>query len=203
MEKKLAKIFSYLFHPLLMPTYTMLVLLNLHAYFAMIIPEQAKWRLIGIVFLVTFVFPAILSYFFLRTGIIHSFEMRSRQERVFPLLITAIFFYLNYYLINGVEISPVFAYFAIGATSLVIVTLLINFFWKISMHMIGMGALFGTLLGVSLAFYVSIPSLIFASVIVAGLTGFARLRLTAHDPSQVYTGFLAGTVVMLAFFLAI
>ena len=203
MEKILARIFSYIFHPLLVPTYTMAILLNMQAYFALIIPEEAKWRLIGIVFLVTFVFPGILSYFFLRTGIINSFEMETRQERVFPLLITAIFFYLNYYLINGVEISPVYAYFAIGATSLVIVTLLINFFWKISMHMVAMGALFGTLLGISLALYVSIPKLIFASVIIAGLTGFARLKLSAHDPAQIYTGFLTGAIVMLVFFLAV
>lgn len=201
MERAAARIISYVFHPLLMPTYAIYILLNIHTYFAMIIPEEVKWKLLGMIFLVTFIFPLIMSYLFLRVKVIKSIEMKSQEERVFPLIVTAMFFYLNYYLLNDLDISPLYSFFAIGATGLVVVTLIINFFWKISMHMIALGGLFGTLLGISLEFYANIPLLIFASIFVGGLTGFARLRLTAHAPAQIYTGFLSGAILMLALFL--
>ncbi len=203
MERKIASIISHVFHPLLMPTYLMAVLLNLHTYFALVIPFEAKWRLLLLIFAITFAFPLLLTYLMLRIRMIRSFEMRSREERVFPLITTVIFFYLAYHLIKGVNISPVYSYFAIGATLIAVITLILNFFWKISIHMLGQGAVFGTLLGISLTFYVNIPGLLFLSIIIAGITGYARLKLEAHKPLEVYTGFLGGAIIMLILFLMI
>ncbi|MCF8230029.1 MAG: hypothetical protein K9G58_16110 [Bacteroidales bacterium] len=201
MERTTAKIISYLFHPLLMPTYVMAILLNIHAYFALVIPQEAKWRIIFLVFAITFVFPVLITYLMIRIRLIRSFEMHSREERVLPLITTVVFFYLAYYLIKEVNISPLYSYFAIGATFVAVITLILNFFWKISIHMMGMGAVFGTLLGLSLTFYISIPNLIFLSLLIAGLTGFARLKLQAHKPPEIYIGFLSSAVIMLLLFL--
>ncbi|MDZ7742292.1 MAG: hypothetical protein U5Q03_11200 [Bacteroidota bacterium] len=203
MEKKIASIISHIFHPLLMPTYLMAVLLNLHTYFALVIPSEAKWRILLLIFAITFAFPLLLTYLMLRIRMIRSFEMRSREERVFPLITTVIFFYLAYYLIKEVNISPVYSYFSIGATLVAVIALILNFFWKISIHMLGQGAVFGTLLGISLTFFVNIPGLLFFSVVIAGITGYARLKLQAHKPLQVYAGFLGGAIIMLVLFLLI
>lgn len=203
MEKKIASIISHIFHPLLMPTYLMAVLLNLHTYFALVIPSEAKWRILLLIFAITFAFPLLLTYLMLRIRMIRSFEMRSREERVFPLITTVIFFYLAYYLIKEVNISPVYSYFSIGATLVAVIALILNFFWKISIHMLGQGAVFGTLLGISLTFFVNIPGLLFFSVVIAGITGYARLKLEAHKPLQVYAGFLGGAIIMLVLFLLI
>lgn len=203
MENKIARFLSILFHPLLMPTYAMILLLNLQVYFAMVIPDSGKWRLIGMVFLLTFVFPTIMSLFFIRLKIIKSLEMRTREERVFPFIMTGLFFYLTYFLFKSLNISPVYTYFVIGATFLVVLALIINFFWKISIHMMAIGGMFGTFLGVSLVFFVSLPATIISLVAVAGLTGYARLKLDTHSPAQVYSGFLIGAIVMLGLFLLV
>ncbi|MCK4288907.1 MAG: hypothetical protein KAW86_06865, partial [Bacteroidales bacterium] len=90
-----------------------------------------------------------------------------------------------------------------GATFLLIITLIINFFWKISIHMIGIGGMLGTLIGLSFLWMIDIPFLIILLILCSGITGFARLKLNAHNPAQVYTGFVIGTSFMLLLFLVI
>lgn len=203
METKLAKTISYIFHPLLMPTYALIILFNLHAYFALLIPQIAKWQIIGLVFIITFFLPAFFIFLLLKKGVIKSFYMHTREERVFPFIITAIFYFLAYYLFRQIQIAPLFYFFILGSTLLIITTLFINFFWKISIHMIAIGGLLGTLLGISFVFNVNIPFLIFLVILCSGLIGFSRIKLNSHNPPQVYAGFLTGVFVMLLLFLLI
>lgn len=203
MEIKVSKILSVVFHPLLIPTYTLLIIFNLNVFFSMIIPQLAKWQILGMVFLITFLFPLFMMILFQRIGIIKSLYMKTKEERTLPYLMTIIFYYLASYLLKQLQISPIFYYFILGATFLIIITLIINFFWKISIHMIGIGGMLGTLIGLSFLWMIDIPFLIILLVLCSGITGFARLKLNAHNPAQVYTGFVIGTSFMLLLFLVI
>ncbi len=203
MEIKVSKILSVVFHPLLIPTYTLLIIFNLNVFFSMIIPQLAKWQILGMVFLITFLFPLFMMILFQRIGIIKSLYMKTKEERTLPYLMTIIFYYLASYLLKQLQISPIFYYFILGATFLIIITLIINFFWKISIHMIGIGGMLGTLIGLSFLWMIDIPFLIILLILCSGITGFARLKLNAHNPAQVYTGFVIGTSFMLLLFLVI
>lgn len=203
METKIAKILSLVFFPLLIPTYTLLIIFNINVYFSMIIPQLAKLQILGMVFLITFIFPLFMMILFQRIGIIKSLYMKTKEERTLPYLMTIIFYYLASYLLKQLQISPIFYYFILGATFLIIITLIINFFWKISIHMIGIGGMLGTLMGLSFLWMIDIPFLIILLVLCSGITGFARLKLNAHNPAQVYSGFLLGTSFMLFLFLII
>jgi hypothetical protein len=203
MEIKVSKILSVVFHPLLIPTYTLLIIFNLNVFFSMIIPQLAKWQILGMIFLITFLFPLFMMILFQRIGIIKSLYMKTKEERTLPYLMTIIFYYLASYLLKQLQISPIFYYFILGATFLIILTLIINFFWKISIHMIGIGGMLGTLMGLSFLWMIDIPFLIILLVLCSGITGFARLKLNAHNPAQVYSGFLLGTSFMLFLFLVI
>lgn len=203
METKIAKILSLVFFPLLIPTYTLLIIFNINVYFSMIIPQLAKLQILGMVFLITFIFPLFMMILFQRIGIIKSLYMKTKEERTLPYLMTIIFYYLASYLLKQLQISPIFYYFILGATFLIIITLIINFFWKISIHMIGIGGMLGTLMGLSFLWMIDIPFLIILLVLCSGVTGFARLKLNAHNPAQIYSGFLLGTSFMLFLFLVI
>ncbi len=198
MERYIAKTISVLFHPLLIPTYTMLIMFNLDVYFSMLIPDPAKWRLLILIFSLTFLLPSFITVILLKRKVIGSLEMKNRDERVFPILITALFFYLTYFLFKKLELAAVFNYFALGATLLVIIALLINFFYKISIHMLALGGMFGSLTGISFIFLIDLPILLILIIFISGITGYARLRLGHHKPSQVYTGFLSGALVMIS-----
>jgi hypothetical protein len=196
MESRLAKTISYIFHPLLIPTYAYIILLHLKVYFSMIIPSPQKWLIISLIFITTFLFPTIISLFMVRRGLARSMEMHGREERTFPYMITVIFFYLTFYLLRQIQISPVFYYFMAGATLLVILVLVINLFWKISGHMISIGSMAGAIIGLSLLLSINLVPLIIAVILVSGIIAYARLRLNAHQPAQVYAGFFLGLGVM-------
>jgi hypothetical protein len=68
--------------------------------------------------------------------------------------------------------------------------------------MIGAGALTGALLGLSLDLSLDITGLIVSVILLAGLTGSARLKINSQ-PSEIYSGFLVGITVMFILFIMI
>ncbi len=197
MQTKIAKIISYLFHPLLIPTYAFVLLFSIKAYFSLIIPTEGKLRILLLIFIVTFVFPVMVILFFKSRNMIKSLYQLSRQERKFPYITTIIFYFFAYYLLKNVQISPIFHFFTFGATVLSMTAFVINFFWKISIHMIAIGGVIGMLIGLSFTGILGSPFWIYVAVFVAGLIGFARLQLKAHSQLQVYAGFFLGVFGMI------
>ncbi|MBU1014561.1 MAG: hypothetical protein KKG99_16300 [Bacteroidetes bacterium] len=197
MQSKIAKIISYLFHPLLMPTYAFLALFSIKAYFSLIIPIEGKIRILLLIFIVTFVFPVMVILFFRSTNVIKSLYQLSRYERKLPYVTTIAFYLMAYYLLKNVQISPIFHYFTFGATVLSMALFVINFFWKISAHMIAIGGISGMLLGLTFTGIVGNPYLVVISVFIAGIIGFARLQLKANTHAQVYSGFILGVLGMI------
>lgn len=88
----------------------------------------------------------------------------------------------------------------LGATLLVVSVLLINLFWKISAHMVAIGGLCGMMIATSYRLQINLHPVLISLFIIAGLIAFSRLKLNAHDPSQVYFGFLLGAFVPLLLF---
>jgi membrane-associated phospholipid phosphatase len=200
MEVRLAKIISIVLQPLLIPSYTLLVIFNLNNYIALIIPPQYRQIILGIVVVTTFLFPALFILILYRRRIIKTLHMDQREERIIPLLITAIFFFLAYNLIRRIQLDEIYLRLFLGSFISVVSALIISLFWKISMHMMGVGGLVGALIGVSQVIPVDLAFWVMIAVFLSGLTGFARLKLKAHTPMQVYAGFLGGILVMLLVF---
>ena len=84
---------------------------------------------------------------------------------------------------------------------LVLISLLVNYLTKISIHMVAMGGIFGTFAGLANGFHYDLWLILFILALASGLTGFARLKLNAHTEAQVYTGFAVGVFVMMGLFL--
>lgn len=197
MQTKLAKVISYLFHPLLIPTYAFFILFSVNAYFSLIIPYPSKVRILLLIFIITFVFPVLTILFFRSRKMISSLQMSDRKERIYPFIITGVFFSLAFYFINGIQISPLYKYFALGSAILLIVAFLINFLWKISIHMIAIGGFTGMILGLSLFSIINNILLLYGCIFISGLIGFARLKLDAHTNAQIYAGYFLGVSGML------
>lgn len=201
MEDKVAKIISIILFPLFLPAYAILILFYYNNFNAFQIPLNAKFMVFTIIFITTCIFPILFFYMMKKRGMIKSIQMETREERVFPLIITTIFFFMAYYMLKDIEVLGLFLYFLIGSSALLIIALLINFITKISIHMIGVGGMTGALIGLSLRMNADIVFLILISILLSGLTGYARLKLKAHNQAQIYGGFVCGLFVMLAIFL--
>ena len=196
METKIARGISYIFHPLLIPSYTLLLLLNLDIFISHPVPVSYKKILMGIVLLTTFIFPLFFTWFLYRLRVVSSFFLGNKEERIYPILTVSVFYYVTYYLLRGTHISTIFSYYMLGATLLAILTLIINFYRKISLHMIGAGSVTGLFLGLSLNFGINFNAELLSCIMLAGMIGFARLKSNSHDPAEIYSGFAMGAATM-------
>jgi len=198
MSDKTAKIISCIFHPLLMPTYGFIIIFNMNSLLFQF-PNKGKSLLVFFILITTCVLPLMTIYFIKRQGLIKSWNMEDKEERIFPYIISAIFFYFAYRLIIKFQLPSMFYYFLLGSSLLVILSLIINFKWKISSHMVGLGGLTGTFTVLFYKFQLNISYLIAILIVISGLTGYARLKLNSHTHAQIYAGFGLGLVIMTVF----
>jgi len=197
MEEKLAKIISVLFQPLLIPTYSLLILFNLNSYIALMIPTEGKRLIMWIVFVTTFIVPLVFIFVFYKKGIIKTLYMDTKEERILPLIITGIFYFMAYFMLRKTNIDAIYHRMFLGSAILISLTLVVSIYWKISMHMVGISGILGVLIGVNQVVHVDVTTWILLVTLLCGLVGFARLKLKAHSPAQIYTGFFTGFAIML------
>lgn len=190
----LAKIISILFHPLLMPSYGFALLFFTHNYISTFIALQYKLVLLAATFVFTFLLPAINALILYKMGRISSLEMENASDRTIPYGSAALYYFALYYLFYKTGFPPVFKLFILGAGISILLTLLINYRWKISAHTVGIGGMVGALLGIIFRMQLELMPVFLLAVFFAGLVGTARLKLQAHSPAQVYTGFLLGFI---------
>lgn len=199
-EVILARFFSVVLHPLIIPTLGIIILFRLNTYIGFAVAEQAKRFILIMVFVNTAVAPALATVLLKRSGVIKNVLLDERGERLFPLLMSALFYILTYYLLKQITLPSLIYYFVIGATLLVLICLIITFRWKISIHMMSMGGMTGFLIAASMLLRTDITVLIMLAILLSGFLGASRIRLNAHTPSQVYTGYVLGLVVMLVLY---
>ena len=114
MQEKIPKIISLIFHPLLIPSYLFISVFNMNSYVSLLIPTTAKFLIFSLVFIATFLFPLLIILIMKRRGLIKSLQMESKEERVYPFLLTGIFFFLSYYMLKQIQISEVFHLFLLA-----------------------------------------------------------------------------------------
>ena len=197
MENKIARIISYIFHPLLMPTFTFGILFGMKTYFASILTFEGKMMVLVFVFISTFLFPAVFTYFLLWTKKISSLHLEKREERTMPFLFTIIFYYGCWYMLKNSNVPEIYLLLMLSSTLMIILAFFINFKFKISIHTLAIGALTGIVIGISYRSGINMLLPIFLLIIISGLVGFSRLALNAHRPQEVYSGYLLGFGLML------
>lgn len=200
MENRIARLISILFHPLLVPTYAVALLISFPAEYNRNFPFQASLMLIAFIFLSTFLLPLLLMLILKVMKVVESLEMKTQRERIIPLGMMAIVFYLVFQMLQQGPQDAVFNLFMLGSTLLVLLSLIINYYQKISIHMVAHGGLNGAFIGYSLLFGIEINWLICLLLGLSGLVGYARLQLRSHTQTEIYTGYLLGAVIMFALF---
>lgn len=197
MEQKIANVISWIFHPLLMPTYAILLIFSYDSFFVLILPQKLKLILAGLIVANTVFLPLIFIWMMHKRGIISSYKMNERNERSLPFATTALFYLVTWYMMSTLGLPGIYYLFVLGGASLIIASLIINLFWKISIHMVGIGGLTGGFIGLNYQLFSDSMMLIIMLIFLSGLVGFSRLKLNTHNQAQVYVGFVVGAVVML------
>ena len=195
-EKNFAMALSIIFQPIFVPLYSLIILFNADTYITYAVQPEVKKFIFLITLLNTIILPIGVFYYFYRAKLIETFHMHTAKERSLPFLTIVVFQMSTFYLFAQAPMPSLFANLVLGAAFSVATAFVINLKWKVSIHMLGMGGIVGTIIGLILRYQVDAVSLVMALVILSGFVGYARLRLNAHTPLQVYVGFILGTLIL-------
>lgn len=198
-----AQVFSYLFHPLFIVTYVLLLLMWVRPYDfgsssfsgAVALNDVMLIR----VFFSTALLPGLAVIMMKFLGLIETLQMRDKQERIGPYIATGVFYL---WIFINIRINPAFPLyfkvFMLGSTIGLFLAFFINLFSKISIHAVAMGGLLGLVfLGLFIADFSNFFFLAQLLILVIGIVGTARLILNAHEPTDIYGGYLIGFLAQL------
>ena len=191
--KYIGNFISYIFHPLFIPTYFLLYLIqNIPYEFAGITPWQLQLRVFSVFWLTAF-FPAFSVFLLWKLKFSDSIYLRTQKERIIPYVITMFFYWWMYYLSRHFNDQPLaLKYFYFGIFIASAIGLVINNFIKVSLHGIGVG---GMLMAVILAgvmypiqniFWVSI------AIVITSLVMSARMMVSNHTNKELWIGLMVG-----------
>lgn len=203
----LARIISIVFHPLFLATYLFGLLSLVFPVALDPLKEEGHLNFLFLIFCVTFLFPALNIGIFKTFGTIRTMAMEERQERIIPFsFITILYVVITYlfYTRTRIGLNDNLLKFLIIIDALVLVGTIATFFYKVSMHSLGVCGLIGMLLPLNkisedgALFY---PTM--ATIVLAGIVMSARLHLNVHTPREVTIGGALGftTSFILMFFM--
>jgi len=193
---KLTQLISILLHPMFMPilalNLTLLVLPSLSFTLS-----QNLLLIYGILIFSTMVLPLISIFWLMQKGKVSSLEMSNHKERSLPLFKTVIWMSFGYYLLqNLLFYTPILKAELLGAILIILLAAIISKFWKISLHLLGIGGVVGVFIALQIM-HGDFLYLLILFILLSGLLGVARIKQKAHNYAQVYAGFLVGLSVEL------
>ena len=205
----ISKVVSVVFQPLFLPIYAFLLYVTIDHHSTILIrSEQATVQfnyILSIQILLAVIIPIGSLYVMYRSNMITSLSLPDRKERIPVLIITLFYYLLTYYFlrkihVNNLDFLGAFMSFLSGGIILSGLCLLITFFWKISIHAIGISGLAGAFLGFSeLLFPVQnedeITIINILLLLLVGVICSARLHLKAHSLLQIIAGITLGFLV--------
>lgn len=191
-----ARFISVVFHPLLMATYLCALFIFLMPATLAPLRMETFSAILMLVFMVTFILPVVNIAIFRIFGSISSFSMQERRERQLPFVFISLLYILMTYLFQrsfGLAVTDNFFRLLLVMDLLVIAATVITFFYKVSVHSIGVWGVLGVLVHLN---HAAADGILFYPVIVviviAGIVMTARLHLQVHSLAEVMTGAAIG-----------
>ena len=140
--------------------------------------------------IITIVLPLAFMPVLVAINLVKDPRLNDTRERVAPFTMIGAIYFAGYILFHTKETFAIFGAFMLILSLLIIISAAISRFWKISMHMLGIGGLCGLLLALGFGYGADITAWLIGTVLVGGMVAFARLRLKVHSPAQIFAGFM-------------
>lgn len=206
--KASAKILSYLFHPIFILAFSLFLLIKINPFLFSIQDPKDKVIVIFSITMLTVVFPLIAISMMRFLGLLTDIEMKKREQRIIPLIITGFFYMWLFINVRSNSFIPsLFSAFTLGSTISIFVAFFINNFSKISLHTVGMGGLVAIILLMKVNFTfqtvvfsmgplghysIHMNFILVSAIILAGLVGTARKYVGRHTNQDLYGGYFVG-----------
>ncbi len=190
------KFFSFVLHPIFSPT--------IFICLSFIVIPQTKISIdqsYGVFFItligITIIIPLLGVLILLKKNVISSYEMKKKDERFAPLLITGICYILVLIQLSLVyTLDPLIQAQLLGVGVILFVAFITSRFWKISLHMLAMGGGVGIMIGLCLI-SVKGGGWLIGLLIASFFLGVCRKKEKAHNNVQLIVGFFVGLIIEL------
>ena len=202
--KGVAKLISWIFHPVFIPVYVIYFLTYIHPYLFAGFSDLQKFRTIMMAVVSFSFFPLVTVLLLKALKFIDSIYLRTQKERIIPFVACMIWYFWIWYVWNNfgktrdvVDIARPAVQFALATFISTIIGLMVNIKMKVSLHAISMGivATFFTLMAfnqdLNFGIYLSI------ALLLTGLVCTARFIVSDHTAAEVYGGLAVGAAAML------
>lgn len=188
----IAKGFSAVFRPSFYPTVGTVILLSFT--YLSIFPWAFKVWILALVYIFTYAMPTLGIFIYRRLHGWSRFELRKRHKRAIPYIIN-ICCYLCLMHILAVTHMPHFLMAIVGISLLIqCACVVVNLWWKVSMHSAGAGGVIGALVAYSALFGFNPIWWLSLAIFVAGCVMTSRMILRQHTLGQVLGGTLIGII---------
>lgn len=189
-----AHLFSFVFHPLFIPTIVAYYLIFVQNGYFIGMQADEKGMVVIRVALNTIFFPAITVVLLKAVGFIKTIFLKTQRERIIPYVATNIFYFWMFLVFNSQpEIPRILTSFIFGIFLSSSFALIANIYFKISMHALGMGAFMGLMVIIvfsGFSYVVFLPAMIV--FLLTGIVCSSRLIVSNHTPLDIYAGLLFG-----------
>jgi hypothetical protein len=193
--KILARIVSYVFHPLFIPIYVAWFIL----YEIRLFPDRSDWQktVVMIQFVLYYTFlPMMTTLISKALGFVSSIQLKSQKDRILPYVICEIFYFWAWYVFRNLQFPRLVVLFGLAVFVACSLGLILNSYLKISMHAISVGVLTafmlfgGYMTNISFGMYISV------AIFITGLTCTARMIDSDHTTKEIYSGLLVGMLAV-------
>jgi len=178
--EKFARIISTLFVP---PSFALIIFTFLSYKLERTILNEIILIIVTVVF--GFTLHVILFVYLRNKGKLVDLDATIKEERTFPFLIATGFYLIGILFLISYEINIISIAFWFCYISNTIIVVLVNKYWKISIHAIGASG------GAAALFYV-VGTAALPVIILVVLVMWSRVKLKCHTPMQVIAGTVFG-----------
>ena len=192
--KAFAHFFSVVFHPLFIPLYVVVFLIRFHPSYFSGFNEGSKFWLILTTALNTAFFPAFSILVMKGLGFIKSVFLPTQQDRIGPYLAAMIFYFwaARVFFKFEPQLALVLPSFMTGVFLTTVAALIVNIFFKVSMHAIGCGGLTGIMLVIMNSNSMLMTWPLALAILISGIVCTSRFIVSNHTQKEIYTGLFIG-----------
>ncbi len=189
---KAARLFTNLFSPFYAPVWAVVWLL----FFSTMRSFSLKYRLFLLLIIVVFtiVVPRLTIYLFRKSGNFSRWQFDARTNRHVQYAISLVSYVACYLLLSKMDVFGFVACVVVAAIIALIICFIINMWWKISVHMVGVGGWIGFVGAFSFRFGFDPVAPTCAVIMIAGVLGSCQMFFRQHTLIQIIAGFFVGMI---------
>ena len=194
--QNLARFFSYIFHPVFIPVYMLLLVYGSDPYLQYIIPQSRMKPLLWLLLINTVIMPLITFFYLKNKGVFTSMFLEKKEERKIGIIILFLFHLVTYILWRKLELPTSFVSLFFGILISLVFAYFITNYFKISLHTMAFGGIVGALAGLYRVHGFIDYSILAAAILGLGVIATSRLILNAHRPIEINLGALSGLIIL-------